>query len=362
MRLAVDGGQTLLRMALVDDDGAVRRRVEVPGFSWAASPGERTGQSGERADQSGEPADPVAQQSERVLAAWDALDRPAPLAAIAVGLAGGGADTDSRHRLAGLLLDALPVDRVLATGDDVITHLGVLGGEPGVVVAAGTGTACIAFSADGGRLNVDGLGYLFGDAGSGFALGQAGIRAALAGLEGRGPRTVLTERAVERYGAPLRDLIKTLYPRPTLIAEVAGFAAAVIEAAEGSGPVEGSGRVEEAGPAGNDDVARALCADAGRDLATTVTAAVRRHFPGSGAGTCTGTGQVPVSWAGQILTGSRAVFDPFARGLVDRCPAAVLREPGGDAMAGAVRLSGIRPDTDRTIPHLSATVIHERGR
>ena len=52
-------------------------------------------------------------------------------------------------------------------------------------MAAGTGTVCVARR--GERLvKVDGWGSLLGDAGSGFAIGRAGLDSALRHADGRG--------------------------------------------------------------------------------------------------------------------------------------------------------------------------------
>ncbi|HZC26654.1 MAG TPA: BadF/BadG/BcrA/BcrD ATPase family protein [Actinopolymorphaceae bacterium] len=315
VRLVVDGGATKLLMGVVTSSGPtlqLGRRVSVPGFQWT------TGE------------DPVEQQCRRVAAAWEDLGAPAPVDVVALGLAGGAYDRPSRERLAPLLADRLGARKVILTGDDVTTHLGVLAGEPGVVVAAGTGVACLAVTAGGELVNVDGLGYLFGDAGGAFSLGLAGLRAALAGYEGRRAATVLTARAEELVGTPLRMVIKAWYRSPSLIADVAGFAAEVTAAAP------------------TDPVARALCLAAGEELAVSVTTAVRRGFPAASDRT------VPVSWAGGVLAAT-VVFEAFSAGLTQLCPPATLCPPRGDSLSGALRLA-----VDTNVPHLASVVVHVR--
>ncbi|HEY6737342.1 MAG TPA: BadF/BadG/BcrA/BcrD ATPase family protein [Actinopolymorphaceae bacterium] len=314
MHVAVDGGATNLRMALVDG-GEIVRRVEVQGFQWTAG------------------GDPVEQQAERVVAAWQELGRPEPLDTVALGLAG-VSDSETRGRLAPLLVERLHARKVALTGDDVTNHLGVLGGEPGVVVAAGTGVACLAVTADGTLLNIDGLGYLFGDLGGAFSIGQAGLRAALAAVEGRGPATALVERAIEVAGSaePLPRAMRRWYKSPTLIADVAAFATQVSAAAE------------------TDAVARRLCEDAGRDLADSVRAAARGAFGDLGD-----RAAVPVSWSGSVF-GSPAIRRAFVARLEGASPSLDLREPRGDSMAGAVRLA-----VGEQIPHLAGVVVAERS-
>lgn len=304
MRLAVDGGATGLRIARLEGS-EIAEQVDGSGFQWARG------------------GDPVEQQAGLVREVWERLGSPSPVEAIGLGLAGGAIDPESRLRLARLIADDLGAKRVLLANDDVTNHLGALGGDPGVVIASGTGVACLAVTADGRLAKVDGLGYLFGDAGSGFSIGLAGLRAALAAVEGRGAATELAERAEQVAGTPLPLTMRTWYKRPTLTADVAAFAREVGAAA-----------------AGDDAVAREICANAGRELATTVAAAVRANFD---SGTPTA-----VSWSGGVLLSYPQVFAAFQAELARRCPQAELRDPMGDALAGAIRLA-----MGEDVPHLA---------
>ena len=216
VRLAYDGGQSGLRVSVVESgpngSTTVVARADVEGFSWTRG------------------GDPVEQQAERVVAGWVAVGSPPVIDVVATGLSAGGSFAADRVRLCGLLGEALPVQEIRATGDDVVTHLGALSGRPGVALAAGTGTLCLAIGADGRRRNVDGLGYLFGDEGGGFWLGRAGMRAAVRAAEGRGPETTL-QTALRAVVGPLPQSVKHLYASPTLVADVAAFAVEVGAAA-----------------------------------------------------------------------------------------------------------------------------------
>lgn len=294
MLLAFDGGQSGLRVTLADARARVRvARVEVPGFSWTRD------------------GDAVAQQAGNVVAGWHAVGRPDPIGVLALGLSAGGSFRAERRRLCELLADRLPVAEIRSTGDDVVTHLGALGGAPGVAVAAGTGTLCIAIDATGRRRNVDGLGYLFGDQGSGFWLGRAGIRAALAAVEGRAPVTTLTDRLRLRVG-PLPVSVKRLYAEPGLVAQVAGFAREV-----GAAALAG------------DAVAQAICRQAAVGLVGDVEAAL--SFLG-------GRGDVTAS--GGVLVAGGVVRAEFIAELARRCRGARLVPARGDATDGALLLAG----------------------
>ena len=86
------------------------------------------------------------------------------------------------------------------TSDGVIAHAGALGGEPGVVLIAGTGVVALAIGADGGLRTADGWGPWLGDEGGGAWIGAAGLRAALRAHDGRGPSTTLLDAARARFG------------------------------------------------------------------------------------------------------------------------------------------------------------------
>lgn len=320
MLLAFDGGQSGLRVsrAGIDADvdaGRVGAAIQVPGFSWTRA------------------GDPVEQQAANVVAGWRAVDAPDPVDVLALGLSAGGSSQADRIRLCQLLGDRLPVGEIRSTGDDVVTHLGALGGTPGVAVAAGTGTLCIAIDAAGQRRNIDGLGYLFGDEGSGFWLGRAGIRAALASVEQRGAATTLVD-ALRAYVGPLPVAVKALYARPDLVARVAAFAR----------------RVAEAATAG-DAVAERICAAAADGLVGDVAAALAFLGAGANAGNI-----ADVAAGGGVLVPGGPVRALFAAELARRCPQARLVEPLGDASAGALMLAG-----PARFPHHRMAVTWRRG-
>lgn len=102
-----------------------------------------------------------------------------------------------RDALAAHGITGVPV----AVGGDTEVALAAAPGAPsdGLVLIAGTG-AIAARLAGGRRAAVsDGHGWLLGDEGSGFWLGNRATRAALEALDGRGPWTTLVPRVVAHY-------------------------------------------------------------------------------------------------------------------------------------------------------------------
>jgi N-acetylglucosamine kinase-like BadF-type ATPase len=127
----------------------------------------------------------------------------------------------------------------------------------GVALIAGTGSFAFGRDLAGLTVRVGGWGYLFGDEGSGHALGAAGLRAATQQADGRGPPTILLPRLLSRFElTEPRELVTILYDghpaRRTALAELAPLVTAA--AAEG------------------DDVAKQIASDAAADLARLVTA------------------------------------------------------------------------------------------
>jgi N-acetylglucosamine kinase-like BadF-type ATPase len=147
-----------------------------------------------------------------------------------VGAAGALSKNDAAHELARRLLASIPARQIAVTSDAITSHAGALAGQPGVVLAAGTGAVVIAIGADGQFHRVDGWGPWLGDEGSGAWLGRAGLQAAARAGDGRGPPTVLQDAATSRFGT-LAALASTLAGAANPARVVASFAPDVVEAA-----------------------------------------------------------------------------------------------------------------------------------
>ncbi len=185
----------------------------------------------------------------------------ARLDAAGIGAAGAWTAPGAARDLAQRLVHRLPAAEVWVASDAIAAHLGALGGQPGVVLAVGTGAVAVAVGPDGDVHRIDGLGPWLGDEGGGASIGLGGLRAALRARERRGPATLLVEAAERQFG-PLPGLASLLaHGQPARIA--AAFAPAVASAA-----------------AAGDAVAHAIMADAATALLATVRAARARLPPG----------------------------------------------------------------------------------
>lgn len=240
--------------------------------------------------------------------------------AVSSGLAGLGAAEDAAPMIAETLARRHHTTRVALTTDMTAAHVGALAGADGVVVAVGTGAVAMGVAGDGSCSTVDGWGFLLGDAGSGYAIGQAGLAGALRAYDGRGGSADLAARAEQRFG-PLAGLPAIVHGSENPASEVAAFATEVCAAA-----------------ADGDPFAAGICTRAGRELVrTTVTAAAR-------SGQNRENYQLAVT--GGIFDTDTAVWRAFHGQITSGAPAPRVNVRQGDGCDGA-RLIAIHDD----LPH-----------
>lgn len=130
----------------------------------------------------------------------------APLAGLAIGLAGGGR-SEERDAVGMALRGKLGTEAVAVLDDAEIALEAAYGDESGAVLVIGTGSIATARTLDGERLRVGGWGAGPGDDGSGAALGRAALRAVLAAHDG-GPPTLLSNLAAESFELPDAEAVR----------------------------------------------------------------------------------------------------------------------------------------------------------
>ncbi len=275
--VAVDGGQSGTRLATSDG-----RRGSGPGFTHGG--------------------DEVTTNLQLIARAAAGAGLTGPVGTVCLGLTGLPDNPDQRTALAADAAELLHAREVRLCVDSVTAHAGALPAGHGVVLAVGTGAVALAVG-DGVARRVDGLGYLFGDCGSSFAIGRAAMAAVLRARDGRGPATSLT-------GADPA----ALYASPTIVDDVARLAPQVFAAA-----------------AQGDSVAQRIVEDAAAALAETVTVAVSA-FPG--------TAPVPVACTGGLFTAGEQLLAPLRTRLPSR---ARLQPAAGSPLDGAIRLARAEP-------------------
>lgn len=232
--------------------------------------------------------------------------------AVVVGAAGAGRD-DERNELEAALADTLGHGtRLAVTTDAAIALEDAFGDSAGIVLNAGSGSIAYGRDPEGETRRVGGLGWQFGDDGSGYALGRAALMAIGRALDGRAPPTSLTDRLCEAVGA--HDLN------------------GVIQWAQGAGPsdVAALSPAVTAAAAAGDAVATMLIGQCARDL-TQHIAALLPYFEG--------TQTVQVALMGGLLTPGAAVRASLERIVERELPSVHIKQIAVDPPRGALRLA-----------------------
>ena len=107
-------------------------------------------------------------------------------AAACFGLSGGTAEKRA------IIEGVISTRKLEIVTDAEIALLGGIGGKPGIVVLAGTGSMACGKNAAGKTARAGGWGYVFGDEGGAFGIVRQALRAALRQEEGWGTETALT--------------------------------------------------------------------------------------------------------------------------------------------------------------------------
>lgn len=162
-------------------------------------------------------------------------------------------------------------------------------GQPGLVLHAGTGSFVAARAPDGAVHYAGGLGWKFGDPGSGFDLGRRGLGLALLELQAaRGDAGALSPLALALCAhtglADYPSNSRLFYSDSGANALIAAFAPRVLELA-----------AADCGPA------QQVVADSITDLARQADTVIHRLFPQTAA-------KLPCGVSGRILNSPPAVF------------------------------------------------------
>jgi N-acetylglucosamine kinase-like BadF-type ATPase len=112
--------------------------------------------------------------------------------------------------------------RTLVVNDALVALVAAVGEEPGVVIVCGTGSICYGRNERGLAARAGGWGYILGDEGSGYWIGRRALAAAVREVDGRGPRTALTDDVLAHFGVPdAAGLVRIVYNREVPRANVA---------------------------------------------------------------------------------------------------------------------------------------------
>lgn len=232
--LAVDGGQSGVRVCVSGRPGGATTVVELPGVT--------------RLD------DPHTAIPARVHDAVEHLRRPG-ISRVVVGLTTAPTDLAQCADLSAALAKVTGANEVWVADDTVTAHAAAFAGEPGIALWVGTGVACFAVTAQQGARRFDGLGFLLGDLGGAFSIGRRALAHVLRQHDiSTAAGGSLAECVQERFG-PLEHIPVVVHDSPTMIQDVAELAPDVLASAA------------------TDPAAAEIVAWAAQQLALTLTAA-----------------------------------------------------------------------------------------
>jgi N-acetylglucosamine kinase-like BadF-type ATPase len=252
-----------------------------------------------------------------VRAIQDAFERAGidfqPAAGLCLGLAGVGRPEDRAWVEELVRREHLAENWVIANDGQLLLWAGTPDGW-GVGIISGTGSIVYGRAPDGREARAGGWGYIFGDEGSGYAIGKAALQAVAQAADGRGPQTKLTPQILAYWNLQRPwDLVGQVYRSGLGRVEIAALAGVVSDAAQIG-----------------DEVALTIEAQAGRELALQAVAVARQlEF----------AGDVPAGLGGGVLAhnprlAQRVIAEAAALGI-SLTPVACVSEP----VAGAVRLA-----------------------
>jgi N-acetylglucosamine kinase-like BadF-type ATPase len=236
---------------------------------------------------------------------------PGEVSAICLGLAGAGRPEDVERflRWGG---EKFP-EAALKVVSDVEILLACTRPGPALALICGTGSIVYGRTAEGELLRAGGWGYLFGDEGSGYAIGAAALRAVMRAEDGRGAATLLSALLLARCGVKTpQGLVRSIYGAEMPRAEIAGLAELVEQAA-----------------AQKDALALSILDVAANDLAEMVQAVQRRL----------GSLPLPLALTGGMILHGSILAGLFRRACEERRLVFSSVTEVAEPVEGAVRLA-----------------------
>ena len=195
--------------------------------------------------------------------------------------------------------------------DAAAAQSGAFAGGAGAVCIAGTGANCFGINKQGERGRADGLGPLLGDRGGGYRIGEAALRAICSANDGSGPQTSLLEPCLQALGvANVDELVQIVYQPEFSRTQIAALFPVVLQEA-----------------ANDDQIAKGMLHDAGRDLACTTLAVLKK------------LDLQRVAIVGGVLTNAELVRASYEAHLLEAIPEIEVILPQYDAAIGAALLA-----------------------
>lgn len=233
-------------------------------------------------------------------------------ASICLGFSGGAADKDAYSR------EFLHSKRYKITHDAEIALSGATGGEPGIIIIAGTGSMAFGRNAAGTNGRAGGWGYLVGDEGGGFHITRQALRAALRFEEGWGPATSLHRMLLDETDSTSANALMHRFYTPEFSRpQIAALSQVVNRSAESG-----------------DDVATGILRSAAAELIVYVEGVYRQLF--------TAIQHPAIAYIGGVFRSQIALneFGRLARERIGSEPAPPRFGPAAGALLEALRADG----------------------
>ncbi|CAN5798378.1 BadF/BadG/BcrA/BcrD ATPase family protein [soil metagenome] len=297
--LAIDGGGSRTRCLAVDRQGQVVGAGESGPSNHLLVPRDVV-------------LDSLAEATCKALASTTLL--PGQVVCVSAGMAGVDYDKTGAGEIEEAFRE-IGFTRSLITGDMVIAHAGALGGRPGVLALAGTGSCILGIGPSGERVKVGGWGPVFGDEGSAYRIGQTALRVAARAHDGRGPQTVLVNalmRALELREFP--KILRRVYVEKMEPWQIAALSRVAYEVAESG-----------------DEAAREIFIQAGEELAEAVAAAAKSLGLQES--------ELLVSYQGSVFEACDLVRGRFTEVLKQTFSSVIITPPRFEPVVGALLIA-----------------------
>lgn len=157
-----------------------------------------------------------------------------------------GAGRHEEKEMVSALIRAAGIQNFTVMTDAEILHYAIFGEHRGILISAGTGSICVLRNKQSKFQQIGGWGYLLGDEGSGFYIGNRAIKQALLEIVAGSKPSTLTNELLSFYGLEKpENLITITYSSISPPKLVASCAKLVCELAE-QGEVNAKKIVEDA--------------------------------------------------------------------------------------------------------------------
>ncbi|MCX8170934.1 MAG: hypothetical protein N3E47_03030 [Candidatus Bathyarchaeota archaeon] len=224
----------------------------------------------------------------------------------------GGLTTQSDHELiSSKIVPSESARNRVIVNDVVVAFYAVTGGEPGIVVVAGTGSIAYGMNKMGESMISGGWGWLIGDEGSAFYIARRALASASKAYDGRGRKTILVDMFREEFGvSDFKHIVPKIYHEVTST-NIASLSKIVFSAA-----MKG------------DKVAMGILRNAGEELGKAAVAVARKLFAKDE--------HILIGVSGGVFRADLTVWRHFKKYVSERLPNAKFASPVGYPVIGAL--------------------------